>query len=554
MTPSVRSVPESCKFTIADQETHPPAMRSPNPRGWYHSVVGVVETPDGLLACYRLSDNHTAVSTHVMVADSRNGGRTWTGHRSIAHLNAWEHHAVWVAPQISRLRDGRLLIIVDRGHRRPGDGWPMISRWQQADRGMANYLLWSADNGRSWSGPAKIDDVGGEPSYVVELADGALAFTRTESRVWQGMYDPPQPWNTGCYRSMMVFSDDGGRTWGRTAVVTDEPYQSDNEVAFVELEPGHIMAITRVGFGGGAYGQPSRVAHSHDGGRTWMRPVLSPYYGQRPIIGRLRSGRLLVTYRNRWGTPGSCAAVFDPDETLGFQPASWILEESRCVLGDGAMRVEGGNGREGAVEFSLYPAVHGGSRVDLEAELVLEPGERAGGVTISAGFRLRIHPDRLVVEDRAGEALGELTLDATLPHRYRLLREDGAISVRVDGAERLRRPLAGADTRLVRFGADRAGRSRWMRVAAVVHNPGDYSIDWSWDASRGYPDRFRRERIVRLDRGGEGSDSGYGGWTQTRDGSIVIVDYTNAHHLNSTWQGGPMPFARAYVVREEDLI
>ena len=514
----------------------------------------MVETPEGLLALYRLSDNHTAVDTRIMAADSRDGGRTWTGHRAIAHLNVWEHHAVWVAPQISRLGDGRLVVIVDRGHRRPGDDWPMLTRWQQDGRGMANHLLWSSDDGRSWSEPAKIDDVGGEPSYILEMADGTLAFTRTESRVWEGMYDPPAPWGTGCYRSVIVFSDDGGRTWGRRAVVTDDPYQSDNEVALVELEPGHLMAFTRVGFGGGAFGQPSRIAHSLDGGRTWSRPSLTPWYGQRPIVGRLRSGRLLVTYRNRWGTPGSCAAVFDPAGSLRFEPASWILDERRCRLEDAAMILEGGNDREAAVEFSLYPAMHDGSQVDLEAELSLEPGPREGGCTISAGFCLRLHPDRLVVEDRAGASAGEIALDATRPHSYRLLRGDGAIAVRVDGEERLRRPLQGADTRLVRFGADRPGRSRWLRVAARVDNPGDYSIDWSWNASRGFPDRFRRERIVRLDRGGEGSDSGYGGWTQTHDGAIVIVDYTNAHHLNSTWQGGPMPFARAYVVGEEDLI
>lgn len=549
----MRALPESCKFTIADQEARPAGLVSPNPRGFYHSVVGVVETSRGLLACYRLSDNHTALSTHIVVADSRDGGRTWTGHRSIAHCNVWEHQAVWVAPQISRLRDGRLVILVDRGHRHPGSSWPMLTVWQQPDRGMSNWLLWSRDEGLSWSEPARIDEVGGEPSYIVELSDGTLAFTRTESRVHEAMYDPPPPWGTGCYRSVIVFSRDGGATWDRTSVVTDDPYQSDNEVALAEIEPGHLMAFTRVGFGGGAFGQPSRIAHSYDNGRTWNRPELSPYYGQRPILRKLRSGRLLVTFRNRWGTPGSDAAVFDASEKPGFQPTSCILDESRCTLRDGAMVLEGGEGRERSVEFSLYPAMEERSRVEFEADLSLRDCSRDGGVTISAGFRLLIHPDRMVLLDRGGVAAAEAPMDATRRRRYLLLRDGGRISVSVDGEILLQRPLPGCGVRPVRFGADRPGTSFWHRVSARVENPGDYSIAWSWDASQGYPDRFRRERIVRLDRGGEGSDSGYGGWVQTRDGRIVIVDYTNAHHLNSTWQKGPMPFARAYLVREEDL-
>ena len=94
----------------------------PNPRGWYHSVAGIRDTPEGLVATYRLSDSHTALFTHIMTARSRDGGRTWEGHRSIAHRNVWEHQACWVAPQLSRLRDGRLVVLVDEGHRSSGQG------------------------------------------------------------------------------------------------------------------------------------------------------------------------------------------------------------------------------------------------------------------------------------------------------------------------------------------------------------------------------------------------------------------------------------------------
>ena len=155
----MRRISESRKFTITDQSTYPHGFHCPNPRGWYHSVANIVDTPDGLVAIYRLSDSHTAVATHIMVAYSKDGGRTWQDHHSISYRNVWEHHRVWVAPQLSRLRDGRLVIICDLGHGTSHDDWPPFSRWQERPpRGIWNYLFWSEDNGRTWSEPVECDD------------------------------------------------------------------------------------------------------------------------------------------------------------------------------------------------------------------------------------------------------------------------------------------------------------------------------------------------------------------------------------------------------------
>ena len=175
-------------------------------------MVGIRDTPEGLVATYRLSDSHTALFTHVMTARSADGGRTWEGHRSIAHRNVWEHQACWVAPQLSRLRDGRLVVLVDEGRRGSGQDWPLLTRWQQRPaRGMANYLLWSGDHGRTWSEPQPVDAVGSEPGYLIELADGTL-YTRTESASCQALDDPPAPWGAAYYRNVAVGSTDGGST------------------------------------------------------------------------------------------------------------------------------------------------------------------------------------------------------------------------------------------------------------------------------------------------------------------------------------------------------
>lgn len=549
-----REIPADHKFTVAS-DIYPADSGSPNPKGWYHSVAGVVSTPEGLVATYRRSDSHTAVTTDIMVAYSADGGRTWDGHHSISHRDVWQDQSVWIAPQLSRLKDGRLVIIVDAGHRRSGNDWPMLASWQKPNRGMSNHLFWSHDNGRTWKGPFQIDDVGGEPGYIVELDDGTLVYTRTDSAVTDGLWNPPQPWGNIYYKNTAVLSDDGGWLWQRTAPISDDPYQGDCEVGIVELEPGHLLAVTRIGFNNGGYGQPSRLIHSYDNGQTWdsANARLAPFYGQRVIVKKLASGKLLATYRHRWGARGSYAVVFDPEEDAGFQPSIYVWDESRVELGDEALTLRSGKGPEQAVDYSLYPAQAPDSRVEFEAELRVEESD-LNGTAIAAGVWVHIQPDRVLLGDRPDVGFA---IDASQWRKYRIVRAEGRVRIFVDGEEKLSEPVAGLETRYVHFGnrTDRGYRSNaavshWRSIRARVDNTDDYSIDWHWATNDGFPDQFRRNREVLLDRS---SDSGYSAWTQLPDGQVVILDYTNESLAGASSPEGPQTFLRAYRTTEAFL-
>lgn len=566
----MRAVPEDCKFVIADQNSYPADLVCPNPRGWYHSVANVVATPSGLVAVFRLSDSHSAVSTHIMVAYSSDGGRSWHGHRSISHRNVWEHHSVWVAPQLSRLRDGRLVIICDLGQRSSGDDWPRLAFWQRPPRGMANYLFWSEDDGLSWSEPVQCDDVGGEPGYVVDLSDGTLVYTRTEPVETDVFECPPPPGYSLYHRNTAVFSDDGGKSWERTSTVSDDPYHGDAEVGIVELDPGHLLAVTRVGFANGCFGQPSRLIHSYDYGRTWGAPQLAPFYGQRTAVHRLRSGKLLVTYRNRWGTFASYAHVWDPAEEAGFEPASFIWDETRCRLDKGCLTMTTDREPEEQVYFSLYPALSSRAEVTLEAELRLAD-RSSEGCDLFAGCRVRITPGEVCVTESSQEeaALHSTTgapqegseprpepvhrfaLDTTQWRRYKVVRAGGKFAVYVDGRLCLDGPAPGAGARLVRFGSNVRGVSHWRAVSASVENPHGHSVNWAWRADSGsYPDQFRRDRMVRLDAS---ADTGYSNWDQLEDGTVVVADYTNDDFRDANQPASKQPIIRAYIVSEEEL-
>jgi hypothetical protein len=555
------AVPDSAKVTVS-RESYP-GIVNPNPRGWYYKCANVVLARDGsLVASWQYSDNHLSLASWIMVARSRDGGRTWHEHRAIAHANVWEHRAAWVVPQMSVLRDGRIVIVVDRGQRNPGQNWPMLSDWQKPDRGMSNWISWSSDHGATWTPFAKIDDVGGEPGYIREFSDGTLAYTRTSSAKTTQLKNPPAPWNDIYYRNEIVFSDDRGKTWARSGWLSDNPFHGDCEVGLAELAPGKLIAATRIGLGNGRFGHPSRLIYSDDNGRTWPRSEPAPFYGQRVHLNKLQSGKLLATFRNVWGTPGTRALVFDPAEKLGFQPQSYVIEEERCALTADALTLRTAEGKRGAVEFSLYPAQDDTSRVEVEATLRVESAAEHAAA-ISAGVWVRFTPDRVSLADRPAAGFA---IDARQWHTYRIVRAGGFVTISVDGVEKLREPLGDLWVRQVRFGnratspsgpayARNAGVTHWRALSAKVANADDTSIDWRWTPRQGYPDQFRRDRIAVLDTAYAG-DCGYSSWTQLPDGKLVIVDYTSAPSLDafSTSADGKPPIIRAYLVTEKELV
>lgn len=534
-------------------------------KGFYLHSVGLAAFPDDELVCtYRRSDEHIASEAEIWCCRSRDRGRTWTGHTMISRLGWDPGKASWVAPQLGQGRDGTLYLLVDRGEKKSKFDWPMLSQWQMKDRGMSNHLFISRDRGRTWEGPRKVDDVGGEPSYIVELSNGTLLYTRTDSKPTTAIKVPTMPWGPNYYRSTAVFSTDKGRTWTPGAAVADDPLAGDCEVGIAEYAPGKLIAITRIGDGGGRFGHPSRFVFSDDFGKTWGKPVLSPLYAQRAIVKPLANGRLGVSYRNAWGTTGTCFVEIDPREKLGFQPNSMIWDESRCGIANGAMEIRTAEGREAAVEFTLFPVEDDDSAVEFEAELMVKQAAR-NGCAIGAGAWLRFLPDRVELADRPADGFA---IDATKWHSYRIVNRGGRIRIAVDGKQMLDVANAGVFNRFVRFGnrsgastqgqrsgarqplkgmayQDNASHSLWRRMRVQVANRRDFSIDWSWSPKNGYPDQFRRDRVVRLEKNGSfaAGDSGYSNWAQLRDGTIVVADYTSGN------PPAAHPLLRAYRIR-----
>ena len=313
---------------------------------WYMHSVGVAVLGNEVVCTYRRSDEHIASMAEVWCCRSMNGGRTWTDHKLVSKLGWEPDRACWIAPQLNKTKDGTLVLIIDRGEKISKFDWPMLSQWQMKPRGMSNWIMTSPDNGHTWDGPRKIDDVGGEPSYMVELSNGDWMYTRTDSAPTTAKKYPSMPWGPNYYRSTAVFSSDRGKTWGRTVELTDDPLVGDCEVGVAEYAPGKLIAISRIGDAGSVLAQPSRFVYSEDYGRTWSKPRLGPAIRSSRHVRKLRDGRLFATFRNgSSGTTGTCALAWRPDEQLPYQPQSFLWDESRSKIRDGAMELHTGEGR-----------------------------------------------------------------------------------------------------------------------------------------------------------------------------------------------------------------
>tara|TARA_R110002050_G_scaffold173259_1_gene305407 strand:+ start:1486 stop:2634 length:1149 start_codon:yes stop_codon:yes gene_type:complete len=380
------------------------------------------------------------------------------------------------------------------------------------------------------------------------------------------------PWANIYYKSSAVLSHDGGSTWN-TSPLADDPFHGDCEVGVVEYSPNNLLAVTRIGMGASFCGQPSRWVRSHDGGKTWQPPELSPIYAHRPCIRQLASGKLLVTYRNAPGTPGNRAFVFDANETLNYEPQTWIVEEQRCSLLDDQLLIETEDGKQHAVSLIFYPAQDDLARVEITVTMKVSSAD-LNGCNISAGCWIRFDTDRICLADQP--EIG-CDFDTTTWHDYRIIRSDGRLKLFIDEQLHLDAPVGENWVRPVRIGNRvggagaiyesqknsivdgyfrNQGKYSLRSIRVSVNNPDTHSIDWSWKfESRRYPDQFRRDRIIELDTSFF-ADTGYSSWDQRPNGDIAILDYTNGGSLDSySWHknGGHNPFIRAYLTRESDI-
>ena len=116
-------------------------------------------------------------------------------------------------------------------------------------------------------------------------------------RVFGGYLKYPQEWaNQFKYRSWLLRSGDGGRTWEYLSTIAALPELGDEgfcEPSIALLDNGDLLCVLRNG--GGDKG-PLWIARSKDQGRTWSVPVRITLTGNYPSLIAMQNGVLACVY------------------------------------------------------------------------------------------------------------------------------------------------------------------------------------------------------------------------------------------------------------------
>jgi hypothetical protein len=497
--------------------------RSP---GRFTKNPDLVQLPSGrLLFVYSDTDAHWAQKSEVItLVASDDGGKSWFKFKEVARAEQPRDERL-VTPRLSRLNDGRLIVICDH------DDFTYFHESQ----GSGNWAWWSEDDGVTWSEHQVTGILGFEPDRMMDLPDGSLGVA---SHILLGESQE--------FADILSVSENGGKTWKRRSIIAHDGYHRFCEGALVILHGGKRLAcVLRENHSAGI---PSFVTFSDDCGQTWTEAQRCPFALHRPYAKQLADGRVLVTGRHVNGGLGCYGWVGDLEKEAGDYAVGGPRRKFYADLANGALTIR--NAPEHECRYTLLPPESSRSEVDFEARLSVEgpPDEPVAFLSVSSlqplggNGVLRIASNWIAFSsDRPDKKVAiDLTQERTISIQHR----GGLLDIRVDGETLVYGcvfqgglPLpdfhGGNPERRTQFGQfGETGASRWKSVFYSVKNPNHPDFNWAWKAASGrWPDQYQRDRMIQIHANHPDQkpnpDHGYSSWVVLDDGRIMFVDYTN---------------------------
>lgn len=221
--------------------------------------------------------------TRIVYTKSEDRGRTW-GPKKCLTESLPDSPDYDDCPSIKRLRDGRLVIIVNKCPRQLPVGTNM---------GNTSYnLLFIGDpDGEVWSEPILTPVKGIVPDTLVELDSGRwLVSAHYKSD------------NHGYLEQVLWYTDDEGKSWSDRVIVASQEGLHLCEGSILPLPDGTLVTYLRENSN---MGWDAYKTISHDQGLTWEGPYPAPIPAcHRPVARMLQSGRVFITYRFMQGGSG----------------------------------------------------------------------------------------------------------------------------------------------------------------------------------------------------------------------------------------------------------
>jgi sialidase-1 len=268
----------------------------------YEAFPDVALMASGKLVCVFLECSHHADRsyTRIVLTESVDRGRTWSPKRALTEpTNGLP--IFWDCPRITCLRDGRLVIVVDKLFALEKTARPEDCR---------NYLFFSEDEGATWSEPMETPALGIVPDRLLELETGRWILScHFMDREF------------GFLTQRLWYSDDQGSRWNGPVIVARQEGLHLCEASILPVGDA-LVAFLRENSG---LGWDCYKTISMDWGETWGEVAQFPLPGcHRPVAGWLQEGKILISYRFMqggkdwigWWTQNFFAALTDGESVL----------------------------------------------------------------------------------------------------------------------------------------------------------------------------------------------------------------------------------------------
>lgn len=467
-----------------------------------------------LLCVYRQSDQHVADRADLLFSTSDDLGRTWSP-------PAYLHAGIGHCPRITRLEDGRVLVIDDH----------------------SKCQFWSLDNAASFAAAPYTGEIMPLPDRVLPIRPDHFLTTGHTHRG-----EEVQPKLRQAPTEQMVYaSHSQGASWRAYSVMAHDPNLVLCEASMARMPDGSILALMREN---SFVFEPMYLSVSRDAGASWSLPRPTPIAGHRPTLGLTPTGKLLVTYRNV-GLDGGTAAWMGTMDELDHDYEVHGLHPSpdNPTLTPEGLLIENGPGLEAAVRYALRPMTDPErARASLEVELLVEDvQEKACGVHFAGWWRF--FPDKVLPPATDAEPI---PVTPGEPLRLRFDYRPGELALTVNGVPAGTYPAdpRKADTRAVVIGnasklEENGGRHTWKSASYAVSEPRyEREYSWRWEHSQGLPDTYVLSRVLELDNDREANsgDYGYSGWDALPDGR-----YFCAYHHGGSREPGYRPSRSSHV-------
>jgi len=236
-----------------------------------YRIPALTTTNKGTLLAF--AERRKGMSDHaqndLVLCRSEDNGQSWSEEIVVAEDGKNSLND----PCVTVLKNGKILLMYQKfpyGVHNHDRGWIQIADpGYDGPRNTKTFLIYSDDDGRSWSEPREISkSIRGSESIHIGSPGRGIQLTsgEYEGRVIVPLYEMyRKDRERAGSRNSVAYSDDNGKTW---EVSNNIPHNGHtgygNEAQVVETKEGNILFVARNA--GGFY---RKISRSDDGGRTW---------------------------------------------------------------------------------------------------------------------------------------------------------------------------------------------------------------------------------------------------------------------------------------------